>query len=379
MPSNQNSYSSPRHLLHVFATFAIGGAQVRVCDLINHFGPEFRHTIVALDGDHSCRAKLSANVDVNHVTIDYDKKKAFDSLRIFRRTLKEIKPDLLLTYNWGAIEWGLVNLFNRLCPHIHGEDGFGPDEAHGQKPRRIWARRAILARAHKIVVPSRTLERIALEIWHFPPSRVKYIPNGVDLAKYARHEIESESLSQMTDHSLIIGTVATLRKEKNIPRLVRVFLSATAKAKNFPAKLVIVGQGSEYESLRRLIEEQMIKDRVILLGQQDDPTATINTFDIFAISSDTEQMPLSVLEAMANSLPVVGTDVGDIKEMITSDNRRFLCPSSDEESFAQNLVELMTDEQLRTELGRQNRLRCEELFDKSKMFEAYRKLYNLES
>lgn len=368
----------PKHLLHVFPTFAVGGAQVRVCDIINHFGQRYRHTIIALDGDFSCRAKLGADAAVEFVSLDYDKSRLLHALGVFRRALNELCPDVLLTYNWGAIEWGLVNLVSRRCPHLHGEDGFGPDEATGQKRRRVWARRVILARAHRIIVPSRTLEKIAREIWLFPASRVTYIPNGVDLKKYAQRAIQSDTL-QAASHQrgLVVGTVATLRKEKNLPRLIRVFQQATAGFRDWPPKLLIVGHGPEYAQLARQVEEQQLGECVLLLGHQDDPAVVIRTFDIFAISSDTEQMPLSVLEAMAAGLPVVGTDVGDLGEMVAPENRPFLSPAADEALFASNLEALLRDAPLRAALGRANRLRCAALFDKDAMFAAYGKLYDL--
>lgn len=368
---------TPRHLLHVFATFAVGGAQVRVCDLINHFGEKYKHTIVALDGDHSCRSRLRADLDVKCVTPDYDKRRPLATLRVFRRALRRLRPDVLLTYNWGAIEWGLVNWFGDSCPHLHAEDGFGPDEATGQKPRRVWARRVILSRARRIVVPSRLLEKIAREIWHFPASRVTYIPNGVNLEEYARHAAQPDpAASLLTWEGLTVGTVATLRKEKNLPRLLRVFVQATANRQGPPARLVIVGSGPEHAALSRLVAEEKLDDKVILLGHQNNPAATVRAFDVFALSSDTEQMPISILEAMAASLPVVGTDVGDVREMIAPENRPYLSPVADERQFAQNLEALLQDAALRADLGSKNRLRCEAQFDKNKMFAAYERLYD---
>jgi glycosyltransferase involved in cell wall biosynthesis len=367
---------APKHLLHVFATFAVGGAQVRVCDLINHFGAKYKHTIVALDGDHACRRKLGPGADVRHVSLDYDKRQPLRTLGVFRRALNEIRPDLLLTYNWGAVEWGLVNLAARVCPHVHAEDGFGPDEAAGQKARRVWARRVALARAYRVVVPSRTLEKIARGVWRFPASRVIYIPNGVNLERYAPRAAQPD-LPQLAAlrPGLVVGTVATLRREKNIPRLMRVFTRATGNAPR--TRLVIVGDGPEHAGLARQVAAERLSGRVHLLGHLDDPAAAIRAFDVFAISSDTEQMPISILEAMAAGLPVVGTDVGDIREMVAPANRAYLAPPADEARFEQNLTALLSDAALRDALGRANRERCAALFDKEAMFAAYGKLYDL--
>jgi glycosyltransferase involved in cell wall biosynthesis len=77
--------------------------------------------------------------------------------------------------------------------------------------------------------------------------------------------------------------------------------------------------------------------------------------DVFALSSDTEQMPVALLEAMACSLPVVATDVGDV--------------------LAEQLTALLRDRELRARLGRQNRARVEERFSFEAMLAAYRAVY----
>jgi L-malate glycosyltransferase len=370
--------NQPRHLLHVFSTFSVGGPQVRACDLINHFGRRYRHTILAMDGNYACRERLDAAAPVEFAPLEVNKREPLKNYARFARRLGEVRPDLLLTYNWGAVEWGLANLLARACPHVHAEDGFNPDEVGGQKRRRVWARRLFLARAHRVVVPSRTLEKIAREVWRFPASRVIYIPNGVNLEKYAPSAAQPD-LPQLAAlrPGLVVGTVATLRPEKNIPRLIRVFTRATGDAAIPQARLVIVGGGPEYAGLRRQVAAEKLGDRVHLLGHLDDPAAAIRAFDVFAISSDTEQMPISILEAMAAGLPVVGTDVGDLREMIAPANRAHLSPPGDEEGFRRNLAALLCDAALRRELGGENRRRCAALFDKAAMFAAYGKLYDL--
>jgi L-malate glycosyltransferase len=371
--------AKPRHLLHVFSTFGVGGPEVRTCDLINHFGERYRHTIIAMDGRYECRAKLQSGVPVTYLEVQNFRQNLLKNVRQFARLLKQLQPDVLLTYNWGSIEWGMANALSRVCPHFHWEEGFAPEEVVRQKKRRIYARKLFLANAQKVIVPSRALERIARQVWKFPASRVSYVPNGVDVEKFsrpssqARHLMLTPELATLQSN-LLVGTVATLRPEKNVPRLIRAFAQATA---HIDAKLVIVGSGPEQQALWQLVHKHNLAEKVILLGHKDDPAEIVKRFDIFAISSDTEQMPISVLEAMAASCPVVGTDVGDIKEMVAPSNRAFLCPPSDEATFSANLQQLFLAPHLRADLGRQNYERCKELFDKSVMYQNYERLYEV--
>ena len=86
--------------------------------------------------------------------------------------------DLLVTYNWGSIEWALANGAAEI-PHIHIEDGFGPEESKRQFPRRVWTRRLALRRSI-VVVPSLTLKEMAFKVWHLNKASVRYIPNGIE-------------------------------------------------------------------------------------------------------------------------------------------------------------------------------------------------------
>lgn len=371
--------SKPRHLLHAFSTFGVGGPEVRSCDLINHFGERYRHTIIAMDGRYECQSKLLPGVPVTFLEVNNHRQNLLKNVQQFARLLKQLKPDVLLTYNWGSIEWGLANSIRRVCPQFHWEEGFAPEEMVQQKKRRIYARRLFLSGIEKLIVPSRVLERIAQQIWKFPASRVSYVPNGVDVTKYSRNSSHVHNLSLIPalakyQGRLLVGTVATLRKEKNIPRLMRAFTEAT---RQLDAILVVVGSGPEHQVLQQMVQDEHLTEKVILLGHKDDPAEIVKCFDVFAISSDTEQMPISVLEAMAAGCPVVGTNVGDIQEMVAPSNQAFLCPTTDEAAFVSNLQHLLTEPDLRATIGQQNHVRCQELFDKSVMYRNYESLYEV--
>src|SRR5262249_47497140 len=155
-------------------------------------------------------------------------------------------PDMLITHNWGTIEWVLAN-WPRLARHIHIEDGFGQEEAKRQIRRRVWARRLLL-RTSTVVVPSRTLQGIARDVWRLPEACIRYIPNGIDCARFATAP-DPVLTRQWPGEGLVVGTVASLRAEKNVERLVRAF---GLLAGDFPCRLVIVGEGAEREGLQKL-------------------------------------------------------------------------------------------------------------------------------
>jgi len=337
----------------------VGGSQVRFAATANRFGRAWRHAIVAMDGDTACRERLDPALDVTFPTVALRKGDTLGNLRRCRRALVDLRPDVLVTYNWGAIEWAMANLLVR-TRHIHVEDGFGPEERARQLHRRVWARRLVLRRA-TVVLPSRTLERIALEVWRLPPGRVRFIPNGIDLSRFFWVEGGGEVP--------VIGTVAALRGEKNLARLLRAFALL-----RLPARLVIVGDGPERGRLEALALELGIEGSVRFAGHLTAPQAAYRDFDLFALSSDTEQMPLTVLEAMASGLAVASTDVGDVAAMLAEQNRPFVV-ARDAAALADAMAALLADPVRRCAIGAANRARAERDYDQETMFQAYAALF----
>ena len=364
----------PVHILHVFSTFAVGGPQVRFCQITEALGGKYRHTVLAMDDNHDCRRHLAPTVEATFRALQVEKHRTAGNLRRFHALLREVRPNLLITYNWGAIEWALVNSLWRVCRHIHIEDGFGPEEADGQLRRRVYLRRLALRRAAAIVMPSLTLQRIATQIWGFADARTVYLPNGIDCGKFAEPPDPGilAGIDRRPD-DLLIGTVATLRPEKNIGRLLRVF--ATLQQTRPQARLVIAGDGGEKARLMASSKGMGLTDRVHFLGHQA-PDKLLGLLDVFAISSDTEQMPLSVLEAMAAALPVAGVDVGDVRSIVAAENHPYIVAKEDEAGLASVLQRLLDDAGERQRLGLANRARALADFAQARMFSRYDALFS---
>jgi glycosyltransferase involved in cell wall biosynthesis len=350
-------------LLHVFPSFNIGGPQVRFATLANRLGGRFRHAVVTMDGRQEARALLDPALDIRFLQVDVLKGDMCGNLRRFRATLRDIEPDLLVTSNWGSIEWALARTGTGV-PHLHMEDGFGPEEHACQVPRRVMARRLLLRRA-TVVLPSRSLWRIATETWRLPQSGVRLLPNGVDIDRFAAAN------PCKGVQPVVIGTVAALRPEKNIGRLIRAVARLPAA---ISARLVIVGDGPERAKLQSLAAAEGVGARVEFAGHRADPAPFYAGFDIFALSSDTEQMPLSVLEAMASGLPVATTDVGDVSDMLDAANRPYVVAREDA-ALADALARLASQSGLRAALGAANRARAKAEFAETDMVAAWRDLF----
>jgi glycosyltransferase involved in cell wall biosynthesis len=322
--------------------------------------------VISLDGCLEARTLLASDVPLR--TLDAPRKgNGLAAVFQARRLLRQLKPDLLITYNWGAMDWAAACGSIR---HIHIEDGFGPEEAHRQFRRRVLFRRLVLNRNATVVLPSRMLVRLALEDWRIDPARVIHLPNGIPCARFDS-AAEPALRTRFRGDGPVIGTVAGLRREKALDRLIDAFVLVR---KTHPARLVIVGDGPERAALEQHARAAGAADGVTFTGALARPEQALSSFDVFAITSDTEQMPLSVLEAMAAGLAIAATDAGDIAGMIAEENRRFVTPRT-APAVAAALTALLDDAPLRRRIGAANRARAVTTFDETRMFDAYERLF----
>jgi glycosyltransferase involved in cell wall biosynthesis len=363
-------------LLHLHSSFSAGGKELRCAQLINAFGPAVAHSIVSAEPDAYGASKAidaAAQVDYPRDFPPLAGRPGLARLRELARAMTSY--DLVLSYNWGAMDGVMAHrIFGktlRLPPLVHHEDGFNQDEAQGLKPSRNWYRRLALGRASALIVPSQRLEHIALHAWRQPRGRVRRIANGIATARYAKEPL-SDVLPGLAKHpgEFWLGTVAGLRAVKNLPRLVRAFAGLPE-----PWRLVILGDGPDRATILAEAVRQGVADRVHLPGFIPDPASAIGLFDLFALSSDSEQFPISVVEAMAAGLAVAAPDVGDVRAMLAPANAALIGPAGDEAALARALARLAGDAALRARLGGANRERALAEFDERGMIAAYRSTY----
>jgi glycosyltransferase involved in cell wall biosynthesis len=234
-------------------------------------------------------------------------------------------------------------------------------------------RRVALASSHRVVVPSQSLMKIAGEVWRIDARRLAYIPNGVDCDRYATAPDPAivNGFAKVPGE-LIVGTVSPLRPEKNLKRLIRTF---AAVAPGFNARLLLVGEGKERGPLVQLSRDLGIADRVVFAGYVPKPEKVLGLIDVFALTSDTEQMPNAVLQAMAAGRPIVATDVGDVRAITALENHPFITPLGDDRALQEAMAALLRDAGLRASLGRTNGIFVREHFPMKRMFQAYLDLF----
>jgi len=358
-------------ILHVFSTLAVGGPQRRFADYLAGSKKPFDHKVYAMDGRYDALTLMEGIEKPDDQPIP--KGDTWAAVKAARAYLKREKPDLLVTYNWGATEWVLANKYFRVCPMLHIQDGFNEDETGGETGKRRWMRRFAYKGCNGVVVPSHTLARLARQSWGISKKKLHYIPNGIVSERFKApfDQAYCDSLG-IREGTLVIGTVAALRPEKNIGRLIEAFSLLEDSHSN--CQLVIVGDGIGLPALKMLAERVCRKGNVVFAGNEPKPERLLSRFDIFALSSDTEQMPLSVLEAMATGLPIVATRVGDVAKMVSSDNEPYIA-GSDAKVLSANLLNMLAAPDIREAIGEANREKVSRDYELETMIEAYDTLF----
>jgi glycosyltransferase involved in cell wall biosynthesis len=362
------------HILHVHSTFALGGKEARAVRMMNAFGDAARHTIVSTMPDQlGARDAIAPGIryDIAQDPPAFTGKPSVGRYEAIARFMSRF--DLVLSYNWGAIDAVMAGraFAKRVPPIVHHEDGFNLDEADGLKPQRNMYRRMALGAAKALVVPSETLEEIALKTWKQPRSRVHRIPNGIAVDRYARPpKPDAIPGFKRKTGEVVIGTLAGLREVKNLPMLVRAVAGVPV-----PTRLVIVGEGPERGRIEAAAMAMDMADTLHLPGFLPDPWRYIGLFDVFALSSKSEQFPIAVIEAMAAGLPVSSPHVGDVSRMLSMANYPFIAPDIDEVQLRDSITAFARDSAKRKTVGEANRARAKADYDERAMIARYAALY----
>ena len=372
---NQKKRPKP-HILHLHSSFNPGGKEVRSAQLMNALGSRVEHTLVsAVPEQMEAKKLILPKIKVQYQPDDFPSLQGKPWPRRLHKVAQALKPyDLILTYNWGSMDAVMGHtLFSDvlgLPPLIHHEDGFNEDEAVKLKTKRNWFRRIALGKSSGLVVPSETLEGIALTTWMQPMGRVKRFPNGIKTGLYAKKPKRDALRVVKEDGDFWVGTLAGLRAVKQLPSLVRAF---AALPQNW--QLVIMGDGPEKQAIRDEADRLQISHRVHLPGHVPKPEKYVGLFDIFALSSKSEQFPISMIEAMAAGVPVASPDVGDVAHMVAAENTPFIVAKDDEDALSKALLELSDRPELRASIGAANQKKAAGEFDEAMMIDRYKRLY----
>jgi N-acetyl-alpha-D-glucosaminyl L-malate synthase BshA len=205
---------------------------------------------------------------------------------------------------------------------------------------------------------------------------IEVIHNFVDTDRFRAPERPPAARARLSPHGeRVLMHISNFRKVKNLPVVLQVFDQVR---KQVPARLALVGDGPEREATERQAGELGIADRVDFLGDQESVADILPAADVFLLPSQHESFGLAALEAMACGVPVVGSRIGGLPEVIVHEQTGYLCDPADVACMTTIVLGLLHDEDLRRTVGRAARARAARDFNRDRIvaryLDAYRRL-----
>jgi L-malate glycosyltransferase len=218
-----------------------------------------------------------------------------------------------------------------------------------------------------VTAVSRSLEEETAAIFA-ADKKVEVIHNFIDTRLYTPGGKDSIPAKK----EKVLLHISNFRPVKRVADVIRIFHRVQEEV---PARLVMVGDGSDRFGAADLVSELGLKDKVFFLGNQDDVLPILREADVFVLPSEKESFGLVALEAMACGVPVVASRIGGIPEVVAHGVTGFLCPVGDLDGMAGGCLELCRDAALHADFSRQARQRAVDHFDSEKIIPLYESLY----
>jgi sugar transferase (PEP-CTERM/EpsH1 system associated) len=366
-------------IAHVLFRLDTGGMERIIVSVINATCDRYRHAVITLAGFGALRGEID---DVATACVALDKRPGKDWGCYFRfwRTLRALKPDLVQTYNIGTLDLAPVVKLAGVRRLIHAEHGRDATDPSGENQKYLRLRRWLAPFVERYVAVSPDLQSWLTERAGIRRSKVAYIANGIDVAKFNVPHADFRPRRQLGDFAppgtVLIGNVARLDQVKDQAGLISAFQLLCGTDGQANCRLVIVGAGPQREDLERQIAQLGMGASVRLLGNRDDVPELLAECDVFALSSVAEGMPVTLLEAMAARLPVVATDVGGVALVVEAGVTGMLVPAGNPHAMAEALRTYVADETLRRQHGDAGYTRVAARFSLGAMVTAYVTLYD---
>jgi glycosyltransferase involved in cell wall biosynthesis len=237
--------------------------------------------------------------------------------------------------------------------------------------------------ASRVIAVSHAVKRHLLDRKILPARKITVIPNGIDFHRFdaSLQGFDRETMARrmkIPPGSLLIGTIGEIKRQKGHEEYLRAAAIIAREKKD--AHFIIVGAdnsraGEHLSSLKRLIRELGLTDRVHLAGWLDEVAPLLAALDVYVSASQTESFGLAIVEAMASGLPVVATTTEGAREIIDNEKTGLIVAVGDHEALAAGVLHLLEDEDARASIGKLARTQARERYNLDRMVEATEQVY----
>ncbi|MEM4337024.1 MAG: glycosyltransferase [Candidatus Woesearchaeota archaeon] len=333
-------------------------------------------SIEKIGKEHLIVVKDFSDLGVRVNYTETKRKISFLTLLKFNRVIKEFKPDIVHS------NLGRATIFSRLFKIKHKFKLV--DTIHNLKCAFNPLTRIAMHLTSNIpdftVYVSKSsqisFEKKAFDLKEALKSNKKscFIYNPIDLNKRKiKNKISRAELNLKKDDVIFID-VARLVKQKGHFNLLKAFKEAIKE--NNKLKLLIVGEGSLYSKINKFIIDNNLSSHIFCMGFRRDVFSLLEVSDVFICPSVYEGLPLAFLEAMLFGLPIISTNIGPVKEVVTHEKNGLLSDINDTKALKNNILLISRDKKLRKKLGMHSSLIVKKKFSAKKIAREYSSLYN---
>jgi sugar transferase (PEP-CTERM/EpsH1 system associated) len=366
----------PPLVAHLIYRLDIGGLETLLVDTINRMpAGRYRHAVICLT-DYTDFAQRITRPGVELFALHKPAGLALGTHADLFRLLRQMKPDILHTYNLGTIEYAATAWAAGVPVRVHAEHGRDARDPQGINPKHNLLRRLLAPFIDRYVPVSRDLRGWLERVVRIPGHKLQLIDNGVDTERFRQDGAAGAEAWQDDPDTFVIGTVGRLQDVKDQATLIDAFAHLRTLEPEEKLRLVLVGDGPLRAQLEARVRERGVEDCVCFAGARSDVAPVMRSFSLFALSSIAEGTPVTLLEAMASGLPVVATAVGGIPDLVEQGVSGTLVPPKDPQALAAAIAPYVRERALARRHGAAGRERVEQQYSMQAMLAAYVALYD---
>ena len=375
------SPASPRktRVLHVVYSFSIGGLENVIVQLINRLPADlFEHVVLSLTTISDFKNRVT-QPGVRFIELNKPPGHAVPLYPRIYKLLRELRPDVLHTCNFAALELVPLGWLARVPLRLHAEHGWDAHDKNGENLRHQRVRRFYRPFVSHFVGVSQEIDDYLGSAIRVPAARRSLIANGVDTALFSPAAGQRQPVPgcpfEPGNHWLV-GTVGRLQTVKNQPLLARAFVRLIQQRPRAAerARLVIVGEGPLRAEVEGILSAAGLQHLAWLPGARNDVPDVLRMLDVFVLPSQAEGTSCTLQEAMASGLPVVATAVGGNPQLVQEGESGLLVPSDDEAALADALATLCDAPETARAMGAAGREIALQTFGLNAMVTAYQAL-----
>ncbi len=362
-------------ILHVIDSLGIGGMERIVIDVANGLdSTRFEQVVCCISRRGEAADQLRDGVRC----FDLGKGDKADRLMPLKLAgvIRRERPDIIHSQSWSGVDTALAKLLMPGVKLVHSEHGRSYSDLRRQSLMRRMARRGLYHVADSVFAISSEVREFYCGQTGFSAERMQIIPNGIDTRRI--DEADAKGIRAefgIAPDDFVFGTVARLDLTKDTMMLARAFAAIALPRQNPKLKLLIVGDGEQRARLEEFVAMLGLNRIVIFAGMRRDVPRLLRAMDVFALSSVSEGLPLTVLEAMAARLPVVATNVGALPELVEEGRTGFLVPIRHAAAMSDKFEAFLANRRLANILGEAARQKVVREFTMERMLRNYGEMY----